>query len=162
MAHGFEICGPLCSNPMAGMDATLLALAGTGYADSRSFGFASCERAVGAAEGMNVLAEHQLQRPGGGTEWGYNVTNIEYTEFERLGVTDQPAEGSQFSRFPANTNVLYIGLKVNPSPVSSPPWRSQDGCATGPLCYMCQRPGLKFCIWSCTGTAILLKHSFLL
>ncbi|KAK9833071.1 hypothetical protein WJX74_006343 [Apatococcus lobatus] len=100
------------SNPMAGMDATLLALAGTGYADSRSFGFASCERAVGAAEGMNVLAEHRLQRPGGGTEWGYNVTNIEYTEFERLGVTDQPAEGSQFSRFPANTNVLYIGLKA--------------------------------------------------
>ena len=38
------------SNPMAGVDATLLALSGTGYADGRSFGFASCERAVGAAE----------------------------------------------------------------------------------------------------------------
>ncbi len=98
---------------MAGMDSTLLALAGTGYADSRSFGFASCERAVGAAEGMNVLAETRLQQPGGGTEWGYNVTNIEYTEFERLGISDEPAEGSQFSRFPANTNVLYIGLKVS-------------------------------------------------
>jgi len=35
---------------MAGVDATLLALSGTGYADGRSFGFASCERAVGAAE----------------------------------------------------------------------------------------------------------------
>ena len=40
----------ICSNPMAGVDATLLALSGTGYADGRSFGFASCERAVGAAE----------------------------------------------------------------------------------------------------------------
>lgn len=43
------------SNPMAGMDTTLLALAGTGVSRQRAFGFMSCERAVGAAEGMNVL-----------------------------------------------------------------------------------------------------------
>jgi hypothetical protein len=44
---------------MAGMDATLLALAGVGHSGRRTFGFASCERAVGAAEGMNVLMETQ-------------------------------------------------------------------------------------------------------
>ncbi|KAK9823989.1 hypothetical protein WJX72_006832 [[Myrmecia] bisecta] len=101
------------SNPMAGTDATLLALSGAGYADGRSFGFASCERAVGAAEGMNVLMERQIPRPDGrGVEYAYNVTNVEYTEFERLGICDECAEGSQFSRFPANTNVLYVGLKA--------------------------------------------------
>lgn len=48
---------------MAGTDTTLLALAGTGfsrgYGGSDAFGFMSCERAVGAAEGMNVLAERK-------------------------------------------------------------------------------------------------------
>jgi hypothetical protein len=43
------------SNPMAGCDTTLLALAGTGFSARRAFGFMSCERVVGAAEGMNVL-----------------------------------------------------------------------------------------------------------
>lgn len=43
------------SNPMAGVDTTLLALAGTGFSARRAFGFMSCERVVGAAEGMNVL-----------------------------------------------------------------------------------------------------------
>ena len=40
------------------------------------------------------------------------MTNVEYTEFGRLGVSDECAEGSQLSRYPANTNVLYVGLKV--------------------------------------------------
>jgi hypothetical protein len=43
------------SNPMAGVDTTLLALAGTGFSSRKAFGFMSCERVVGAAEGMNVL-----------------------------------------------------------------------------------------------------------
>eukprot|EP00884_Botryococcus_braunii_P021126 jgi/Botrbrau1/7698/Bobra.0159s0135.1 len=98
------------SNPLAGTDSTLLALAGTGYSDMRAFGFACCERAVGAAEGINVLLERKLTGPGG-PEYLYNVTNLEYTEFEKYGFTDECAEGSEFSRFPANTNVLYISLK---------------------------------------------------
>ena len=103
----------MCSNPMAGTDATLLALSGAGYADSRSFGFASCPRVVGAAEGMNVLLERRLQKPDGQVEHAYNVTNVEYTEFEKQGICDVPASpGSQYSCFPANTNVLYVGLKV--------------------------------------------------
>ncbi|KAL3139801.1 hypothetical protein ABBQ38_004102 [Trebouxia sp. C0009 RCD-2024] len=101
------------SNPMAGTDATLLSLSGAGYADSRSFGFASCPRVVGAAEGMNVLLERKVRQPDGRVEHAYNVTNVEYTEFEKQGICDVPAApGSQYSCFPANTNVLYVGLKA--------------------------------------------------
>lgn len=48
-----------------------------------------------------------------GYEYAYNVTNVEYTEFDRLGVPDECLDGSQYSRYPANTNVLYIGLQVS-------------------------------------------------
>ena len=120
------------SNPLAGTDTTLLALAGAGYADGRCFGFASCERRAGAAEGVNALVERRLVRPDGrGHEYAYNHTNVEYTEFGRLGVADECAEGGggEYSRFPANTNVLYIGLKararwsgaaLQPAPLVSP------------------------------------------
>jgi hypothetical protein len=97
---------------MAGTDATMLALTGTGYADGRTFGFASCDRRVGAAEGMNVLMQRQVAKPDGGVEYAYNVTNVEYTEFERLSMTDEQAEGSHNSVLPANTNILYVSLKV--------------------------------------------------
>lgn len=100
-----------CSNPLAGTDSTLLALAGTGYSDMRAFGFACCERAVGAAEGINVLMERKVAGEQG-PEFIYNVTNLEYTEFEKYGFTDECEEGSGFSRYPANTNVLYVSLKV--------------------------------------------------
>jgi hypothetical protein len=45
---------------MAGMDNTLLALAGSGYSGKHAFGFASCERAVGASEGINVLMQREV------------------------------------------------------------------------------------------------------
>jgi len=54
------VVSAVCSNPLAGTDTTLLALSGTGYMGGKLFGFASCERAVGAAEGMNVLAERRV------------------------------------------------------------------------------------------------------
>ncbi|GIL54243.1 hypothetical protein Vafri_9817 [Volvox africanus] len=111
------------SNPMAGMDTTLLALAGAGFArrsgGAAAFGFMSCERAVGAAEGMNVLQERRRWVPedgssaSGGGRWvyEYGVTNVEYTEFERLGLNDEAVSAnSKTSVFPANTNVLYVGL----------------------------------------------------
>lgn len=48
---------------------------------------------------------------GGSWQYDYAITNVEYTEFERLGITDQPMhEGSTHSAFPANTNILYVGL----------------------------------------------------
>lgn len=41
----------------------------------------------------------------------YNVSCIEYTEFDRLGIEDVPLElGSTSSAFPANTNVIYAQL----------------------------------------------------
>ncbi|GAX76097.1 hypothetical protein CEUSTIGMA_g3540.t1 [Chlamydomonas eustigma] len=101
------------SNPMAGVDTTLLALAGVGTSRRAAFGFMSCDRHVGAAEGVNVLQENKVWRDGR-WQYEYGLTNIEYTEFDRLGITDQPVEGAhdaaQLSAFPANTNVLYVGL----------------------------------------------------
>lgn len=142
------------SNPMAGTDNTLLALAGAGFPGRRSFGFASCDRVVGAAEGMNVLAlERRLAEEdegegvpslgsgsssgdkGGASSAGaeprhrysYRVTNVEYTEFERLGIVDSSVdEASNHSVFPANTNVLYVGL-----PVSGAPGHACPGAAPG-------------------------------
>jgi UTP---glucose-1-phosphate uridylyltransferase len=118
------------SNPMASTDCTLLALAGIGHRDGRAFGFASCNRCVGAAEGMNVLREARHHSGGGlggartngahveveggvGVEFEYGVTNVEYTEFQRLGIKDQAVrEGSNESAYPANTNILYVGARV--------------------------------------------------
>ncbi len=49
----------------------------------------------------------------GTAQWRYRVTNVEYTEFERLGMADSSIdEASTQSVFPANTNVLYVGLQV--------------------------------------------------
>lgn len=45
-------------------------------------------------------------------EYEYGVTCVEYTEFERLGVPDAAEDGSRVSRYPANTNILYLGLQV--------------------------------------------------
>lgn len=40
---------------MANTDITLFALSGYGIMNDKSMGFMSCERVVGASEGMNVL-----------------------------------------------------------------------------------------------------------
>ena len=61
--------------------------------------------------GPTNLAAIAGGREGYGFE--YAVTNIEYTEFQRLGIQDEAqAGGSRLSVFPANTNVLYVNLKV--------------------------------------------------
>lgn len=107
------------SNPMAGTDTTLFGLSGIGHKEDRAMGFASCTRVVGASEGMNVLSHRCLEFPaeedgsnGSRTSLHeYGITNIEYTEFERLGISDVAvSDGSNTSCFPANTNILYIGL----------------------------------------------------
>ena len=42
----------------------------------------------------------------------YCVSNIEYTDLDRLGVSDKAnGDGGTESAYPANTNVLYVGLK---------------------------------------------------
>lgn len=94
------------SNPIAATDVTMLALAGVGHRHNKKFGFASCERKVGAAEGVNVLIERNTQNG-----WEYAVTCIEYTEFNKLGIPDVPVSpGSMQAQYPANTNVLYVDL----------------------------------------------------
>ena len=94
------------SNPMAGQDSTLLALGGAGVAGDKAFGFASCERVVGAAEGMNVL----LRETDAEGKTTCRISNVEYTEFTKYGIEDKAVNVSNYSLFPANTNVLYLGL----------------------------------------------------
>ena len=108
------------TNPMAGTDTTLLALSGLGRQDNKALGFVSCERAVGASEGINVLVEKTNQVT---KERWYGISNVEYTELDKLGISDEPAEnsGAEESAYPANTNVLYVGLKhIRDTLTSSP------------------------------------------
>ncbi|KFM29017.1 hypothetical protein F751_6536 [Auxenochlorella protothecoides] len=83
------------SNPLAGTDDTALALAGRGLARGKAFGFASCERVVGAAEGVNVLARF-ADEGGDGSDAAppprYAVTNVEYTEFGARGLVTSSAK----------------------------------------------------------------------
>lgn len=95
------------SNPMAGQDSTLLALSGAGVSGNKAFGFASCERVVGAAEGMNVM----LRETDSTGKTTCRISNVEYTEFTKHGIEDKAVNGSNHSLFPANTNVLYLGLE---------------------------------------------------
>ncbi len=82
------------NNPIAGIDLGLLALIGVGKKEDKAFGFASCERLKGAAEGVLVLKNE------GGEA---HLSNIEYTEFKQHGVEN--------GDFPANTNILYVDIK---------------------------------------------------
>ncbi|MFA6916156.1 MAG: UTP--glucose-1-phosphate uridylyltransferase [Parachlamydiales bacterium] len=91
------------NNPAAGIDGTLLAFAGIGSSQKKTFGFAACERLPGASEGVDVLVPHvedSLVR--------YSITNIEYTDLPK---ELQPGQkGSQV--YPANTNILFADIKA--------------------------------------------------
>jgi len=96
------------SNPLAGTDATLLALAGVGTARAGGFGFVACPRRPGAAEGVVALREQQA-----GPRRAFGVTNVEYTEFGREGLrpaATRAAPALPPPDLPANTNVLFVGL----------------------------------------------------
>ncbi|XP_040999798.1 UTP--glucose-1-phosphate uridylyltransferase 3, chloroplastic isoform X1 [Juglans microcarpa x Juglans regia] len=95
------------SNVVAATDLTLLALAGIGLHHGKKLGFASCERQLGATEGINVLIEKKNLDG----RWTYGLSCIEYTEFDKFGITNGPlAPESLQARFPANTNILYVDL----------------------------------------------------
>ncbi|KAL3684030.1 hypothetical protein R1sor_002052 [Riccia sorocarpa] len=112
------------SNPIAGTDCTLLALSGIGLRYEKKFGFASCDRNVGTAEGVNVLLE---KRRADGS-WEYGVTCIEYTEFNKLGILDVPvAPGSTQAQYPANTNVLFVDIESVERIASSQPAAALPG-----------------------------------
>lgn len=94
------------NNPIAGCDAGLLAFSGIGFLDNKAFGFASCPRQIEAAEGINVLLKRKT-----GTQWDYCLTNVEYCDFKKWGIEDKPAEeGSCYSFFPSNTNILFADI----------------------------------------------------
>ncbi|KAL2539947.1 UDP-glucose pyrophosphorylase 3 [Abeliophyllum distichum] len=95
------------SNVVAATDMTLLALAGIGLRHRKKLGFASCQRNPGATEGINVL----LEKKNLDGKWAYGVSCIEYTEFDKFGITvGPPSPNSLQAEFPANTNILYVDL----------------------------------------------------
>ncbi|XBJ11011.1 hypothetical protein VPH35_015774 [Triticum aestivum] len=75
------------TNVVAATDLTLMALAGIGLRHNKKLGFASCERRPGATEGVNVLIEKQNLDG----LWEYGITCIEYTEFEKYGISEPTA-----------------------------------------------------------------------
>lgn len=94
------------NNPIAGIDSGLLAFVGIGCQRKKDFGFASCYRLIGSSEGMNVLREVKNEEG-----FTYCITNIEYTDFKQYGIEDAAERpGSPYSRFPANTNILFGDL----------------------------------------------------
>jgi UTP---glucose-1-phosphate uridylyltransferase len=96
------------NNPVAGIDYNLFAFAGYGIKENKIFGFASCPRRVGVAEGMNVLKKSRGEKG-----FGYNYSNIEYTDFQSLGIKDKVHEvGGEYSKFPSNTNTLFVDLEA--------------------------------------------------
>jgi len=107
------------NNPVASTDYGILATMGHGVKEDKSFGIASCRRIVNNAEGMDVLCEREIN-----DGFEYCITNIEYTEFQKKGIKDVPEhEGSNYSVFPTNTNILFVdiesiknALKVCPIP----------------------------------------------
>ncbi|MFZ0565111.1 MAG: UTP--glucose-1-phosphate uridylyltransferase [Chlamydiales bacterium] len=88
------------NNPIGGVDRGLVALLGVGREKKKTFGFASCERLAKTAEGMLVLMKRGSNK---------KITNIEYTEFQKWGIEDNPIEGG-YSLYPANTNILYADI----------------------------------------------------
>jgi len=96
------------NNPVASVGHGLLAFIGYGFLHKKTFGFAATARPVHAAEGMLVLKEVKK-----GGEYEYGITNIEYTDLAKRGVSDHPSEeGGKHSRFPANTNILFGDLEA--------------------------------------------------
>lgn len=85
------------NNPMAGVDQTLGAFIGTGYALNKDFGIAGVPRKAHTKEGVNVIVEEKGE---------FYLSNIEYCEFSKLKRVD-------FSKgYPANTNLLFFNIQA--------------------------------------------------
>lgn len=96
------------NNPAAGIDSGLLAFTGFGSHYHKVFGFASCQRVLNTAEGMDVMIEKKVDN-----HFEYKITNVEYTEFEHHYIKDVPENPeSCFSKYPANTNILFVNLEA--------------------------------------------------
>jgi hypothetical protein len=103
------------NNPIAGLDYGLLSFMGLGIKRQSFFGFASCQRLLRAAEGVNVVIEKK--------NGDVALTNIEYCDFAKYGIEDRPLkEGEPYSRFSSNTNILFADLKAVENAVSTCPF----------------------------------------
>ena len=92
------------NNPIACIDSSALSFLGFGHKDRKAFGFASCLRLVGSAEGVNVVRKDSHGR--------YALTNVEYCAFERFGIEDiKRKKNDPHSQFPSNTNILYADIE---------------------------------------------------
>lgn len=124
------------SNVVAATDLTLLALAGIGLHHGKKLGFASCKRSSGATEGINVLIEKKNLDG----KWAYGLSCIEYTEFDKFGITHGPFSSNGLrADFPANTNILYVDLASAELVGSSKNERSLPGMVLNtkkPIVYM--------------------------
>ncbi|KAL0382150.1 UNVERIFIED_CONTAM: UTP--glucose-1-phosphate uridylyltransferase 3, chloroplastic [Sesamum calycinum] len=133
------------SNVVAATDLTLLALAGIGLRQGKKLGFASCKRNSGATEGINVL----LEKKNSDGNWAYGFSCIEYTEFDKFGITARPlSPGGLQADFPANTNILYVDLPSAERIGSSKSESSLPGMVLNvkkPITYMDQF-GMKHCV----------------
>lgn len=96
------------NNPLSGLDYALLALLGHGISHDMDFGFLSCDRLLGAKEGICVLVEEKNEN-----HFSYFLTNIEHCDLEKRGFEDLPDESNQsISQFPSNTNILFTDLNA--------------------------------------------------
>lgn len=62
----------------------------------QKLGFASCERNPGATEGINVLVEKKNHDG----KWEYGISCIEYTEFDKFGISNGPISKHRYYKFP--------------------------------------------------------------
>lgn len=133
------------SNVVAATDLTLLALAGIGLRHGKKLGFASCQRNSGATEGINVL----LEKKNLDGKWAYGVSCVEYTEFNKFGITVDPlSPNSLQAEFPANTNILYVDLPSAELIGSSKDESSLPGMVLNvkkPIAYV-DNFGMKHCV----------------
>jgi hypothetical protein len=96
------------NNPIASDDYGLYAFSGIGLKNNKDIGFCSCSRLVKSAEGINVLIEEKK-----GDAYEYTLTNIEYCDFQKYGIADEPSIGEvSFSKYPSNTNLLFIDIEA--------------------------------------------------
>lgn len=94
------------NNPIAGVDYGLLGFTGIGFSQDKKFGFASCPRQVGSAEGVNIILEKRND-----DKSHYSLTNIEYCDFAAFDIQDKADQPSNsYSAFPSNTNILFADI----------------------------------------------------
>ncbi len=90
------------NNPVASSDYGILAFIGYGALRKKKFGFLSCKRKLHTKEGVNVFLKN-------GSKEG--VASIEYCHFEKYGIEDARESENQYSKYPSNTNILFVDIK---------------------------------------------------